>query len=442
MDCDTRAVLVQACHNSGANTTRGTCDQKNLVVECLYWHAIIHKDFIANMQYEPSASLPKPDALSAEHSARVREHVRARIDRAGGQISFAEYMQEVLYAPGLGYYSAGTTKFGTAGDFITAPEVSSVFGIVLARQVAEVLQDINDGSILELGAGSGKLAVDMLTALERSNSLPVAYHILEVSPDLQARQKQRILSALPHLNDRVHWISALPQDFEGVVVANEVLDALPVERFVRQQHAILQSCVAAEGHDFLWSTAPAPERLQSAIAAIEADLGETLADGYTSEVSLAAPLLIGDLAKSLKRGAAFFFDYGVSQHEYYATDRSDGWLRCHYRHHAHNNPFIYPGIQDLTTWVDFSTIASAAVANDFDLLGYQTQSQFLMGGGLEREMQGFAELPIKSQLELSGQIKTLTLPGEMGENFKCIALGCGDIRSPSAFHFADRTRSL
>ena len=394
------------------------------------------------MQYETPASLPEPDELSREHSARVREHVRTRIQNAGGQISFAEYMQEVLYAPGLGYYAAGTAKFGAEGDFITAPEVSSVFGFVLARQAAEILQVLNEGSMLELGAGSGKLAVDILTALERIQSLPASYRILEVSADLQAKQKQRILEALPHLYERVQWISALPEDFEGVVIANEVLDALPAERFVRQSSGILQSCVALQGEEFVWSTAPAAGRLQDAIAEIEADLSEPLADGYTSEVSLAAPQLIGDLARSLKRGAAFFFDYGVSRREYYAADRSEGWLRCHFRHYAHNNPLVHPGIQDLTTWVDFSAIAGAAVLNGFDLLGYQTQSQFLMGGGLEREMRDFAELPVKSQLELSGQIKILTLPGEMGENFKCIALGIGDIRSPSAFHFADRTRSL
>ena len=394
------------------------------------------------MQYEPSASLPEPDKLSEEHSARVREHVCAKIERAGGQISFADYMHEILYAPGLGYYSAGSSKFGPAGDFITAPEVSSIFGTILARQVAEVLQQIDGASILEFGAGSGKLAVDMLTALEGADALPVSYQILEVSADLQARQKQRLWDALPHLMDRVQWLSELPQDFEGVMVANEVLDALPVERFVRHKAEVLQSCVAVQSQDFVWKTSPASERLSSAVANIEADLGEALADGYTSEVSLAAPLWISDLAKSLKRGAVFFFDYGVSRREYYAHDRSDGWLRCHYRHRAHDNPLINPGIQDVTSWVDFSAIAGAAVENGLELLGYQTQSQFLMGGGLENELHGFAELPLKSQLELSGQIKTLTLPGEMGENFKCLAVGRGDIDTPSAFHFADRTKTL
>ncbi len=394
------------------------------------------------MQHEQPASLPQPDELSAKHCARVSDHIRARIDAAGGQISFAQFMQEALYAPGLGYYTAGATKFGVDGDFITAPEISSVFGRVLARQSAEVLGEIEGGEILEFGAGSGKLAVDMLTALEELGALPDSYQILEVSADLQERQKQRMQAQIPQLADRVQWISDLPRDFEGVIIANEVLDALPVERFVRRGSGVSQLCVSLEAERFVWTERAAPELLESAVIAIEAEIGRTLENGYTSEVSLAAPRWIDALANSLRRGAVFLFDYGVSQREYYATDRTEGWLRCHFRHHAHNNALIYAGIQDLTAWVDFSSIAGAAVSNGFDLLGYQTQSQFLMGGGLEIEMQGFTELPLPRQLELSGQIKTLTLPGEMGENFKCIALGRGAMDTPSTFHLADRTQVL
>jgi len=394
------------------------------------------------MQHEQPALLPQPDELSAKHCARASEHIRAKIDDTGGQISFAEFMQEALYASGLGYYNAGATKFGADGDFITAPEISSVFGRILARQSAEVLGEIENGEILEFGAGSGKLAVDMLTALEELGTLPDSYQILEVSADLQERQKLRMQAEIPQLADRVRWISDLPQNFEGVIVANEVLDALPVERFVRRESGVSQLCVSLEAERFVWTERAAADRLASAVAEIEADIGRTLADGYTSEVSLAAPRWIDALANCLRRGVVFLFDYGVSQREYYATDRTEGWLRCHFRHHAHSNPLIYPGIQDLTAWVNFSSIAGAAVANGFDLLGYQTQSQFLMGGGLEIEMQGFTELPLPRQLELSGQIKTLTLPGEMGENFKCIALGRGVTDAPSTFHFADRTQTL
>ncbi len=394
------------------------------------------------MQYEQPASLPEPDDLSAQHSATVSDYLRARINSAGGQISFAEFMHEALYAPGLGYYSAGLTKFGAGGDFITAPEVSSVFGRVLARQCAEILSDIEDGEILEVGAGSGKLALDMLKAMDELDALPAIYNILEVSPDLQDRQEKRIENELPQLSNRVRWLRELPGNFDGIVVANELLDALPVERFVKRASGVYQQCVSLDGGEFVWAEKEAPDRLASVVAAIESELGNALLEGYTSEVSLAAPSWIADLARSLRHGAAFVFDYGVSRREYYARDRTDGWLRCHFRHHAHNNPLILPGIQDLTAWVDFTAIASAALAGGLDILGYQTQSHFLMGGGLEIEMQGFAELPVAKQLELSGQIKTLTLPGEMGENFKCMALGRGEIVTPSAFHFADRTQTL
>ena len=394
------------------------------------------------MQYEQPASLPEPDELSAEHSARVREHLRKKIAGAGDHVSFAEFMHEALYAPGLGYYSAGSTKFGADGDFVTAPEVSPVFGRVLARQCAEVLGEIENGEVLEIGAGSGRLAVDMLGALDALNALPAAYQILEVSPDLADRQKKLLHRELPHLLDRVHWLSDLPKTFRGVIVANEVLDALPVERFIRRVDGVFQMCVSIEGEEFTWLEQVAPDRLAEAVRAIEADIGQVLPDGYTSEVSMAAPSWIKDLAGCLSHGAAFLFDYGVSRREYYAPDRVGGWLRCHFRHYAHSNPLLHPGIQDLTAWVDFSAIAGAANAAGLDILGYHTQSQFLMGGGLEIEMQGFRDLPMLEQMKLSGQIKTLTLPGEMGENFKCMALGSGDIAVPIAFNFADRTHTL
>lgn len=394
------------------------------------------------MQYEPAAALPQPDESSRQHCEQVSDHLRNKIADAGGSISFAEFMHEALYAPGLGYYSAGSIKFGAGGDFVTAPEVSPVFGRIVARQVAEVLASVEGGAVLEIGAGSGRLAVDMLTALEALDALPGAYNILEVSAELQGRQERRLRAEIPHLAGRVRWLCGLPQDFEGVIVANEVLDALPVERFVRRDRGVFQIGVSWQDNKFTWLESLAAGRLLAAVNEIEAELGRPLDSGYMSEVSLAAPLWIEDLASSLQRGAAFLFDYGISQREYYASDRSDGWLRCHFRHHAHSDPLIYPGIQDLTAWVDFTRVADAAVANGLDLLGYQTQAQFLMGGGLELEMQHFLQQPVEQQLELSGQVKTLTLPGEMGENFKCIALGRGEVDSPSAFHFADRTQTL
>jgi SAM-dependent MidA family methyltransferase len=394
------------------------------------------------MQYEQPATLPKPDEVSAQHCARVTEHLQQFIAEAGGAISFGSFMHEALYATELGYYAAGSIKFGSDGDFVTAPEVSPVFGRVLARQCSEVLAEIDGAQVLEIGAGSGRLAVDMLKALEALNALPGAYNILDVSADLKGRQEQLLNSEVPHLADRVQWLSGLPSKFEGVIIANEVLDALPVERFRRSDTDVYQCCVASDGGRLVWTERVASEALIIAVHDIEDDINASLADGYTSEVSLAAKAWVADVAGCLERGVVFLFDYGVSRREYYAADRFEGWLRCHFRHHAHNNPLLYPGIQDLTAWVDFSAIAGSAVVSGLDICGYQSQAQFLMGGGLEIEMQGFEALPAIKQIQLSGQIKTLTLPGEMGENFKCMALSRGDLKTPSAFSLADRTQTL
>jgi SAM-dependent MidA family methyltransferase len=394
------------------------------------------------MQLDLPPSLPDPDAHSALHSERMAAFIRERIDDAGGDISFAEYMQHALYAPGLGYYAAGTTKFGEAGDFITAPEVSSVFGRIVARQCAEVLTQIDGGEILEYGAGSGKLAVDILGCLAELDALPSAYRILEVSADLRERQEERLHQQVPDLAHLVTWLSAPSDSIHGVVVANEVLDALPVERFVRRDDGVKQLRVQAGRHGFEFAELPAPERLASAVEKIEREIGEQLPDGYVSEVCIALPDWIAQVSGSLQEGVVLLFDYGVSRREYYARERSDGWLRCHFRHHAHNDPLVLPGIQDLTAWVDFTSVAVAAAEAGFNVAGFSTQAQFLMAGGLDLEMQGFEILSLEGQLELSRQIKTLTLPGEMGEHFKCMALRKGSSTTPSAFDLADRTHTL
>ena len=394
------------------------------------------------MQHEQPPSLPEPDSASAAHSDLVANHIRTQIEAAGGSIGFGEYMQHALYAPGLGYYAAGAAKFGEAGDFITAPEVSSVFGGVVARQCAEVLAQIPDGEVLEYGAGSGKLAVDVLVALERLGSLPTAYRILEVSADLRERQEALLQQQVPELMSRVTWLDAPPTKARGVILANEVLDALPVERFVRRDGAILQQRVAAAGREFAWVDAPAPAKLVAAVEAIEEELGAPFPEAYVSEVCLAAPSWIEGLADVLQTGTAFLFDYGVSRREYYALERSSGWLRCHFRHHAHNDPLVLAGIQDLTAWVDFTAVAEAAVAAGFEIAGYSAQAQFLMAGGLAQELKNLATLPLQEQLALSRQVKTLTLPGEMGEHFKCMALQKGALARPSAFGLADRTHTL
>ena len=387
-------------------------------------------------------SLPEPDTASAAHSERAAAYIGDLIAAAGGSISFAEYMHHALYAPGLGYYTAGATKFGADGDFITAPEVSRVFGGVLARQCAEVLGQVEGGAILEYGAGSGKLAGDMLEALARLDALPSAYLILEVSPDLRERQQAYLHDRLPDLVARVAWVDAVPDPLRGVIVANEVLDSMPVERFVRRDAGVMQQRVVIDDGGFGVIEAPAPGNLAQAVATIERSLGTRLAEGFMSEVCLAIPPWIGGMAAALREGVAFLFDYGVSRREYYAPDRSSGWLRCHFRHHAHDDPLILPGIQDLTAWVDFTSVANAAAAQGLDVAGYSAQAQFLVAGGLEYEMQDFDDLSTGAQLELSQQVKTLTLPGEMGERFKCVALSKGNIATPSAFSLADRTHTL
>jgi SAM-dependent MidA family methyltransferase len=395
------------------------------------------------MQHPQTLLLPEPDPRSREHSDRVTEYIRGVIAAAGGQISFAEYMHHCLYAPGLGYYSAGTTKFGDAGDFVTAPEVSSVFGKVLARQCAELLPQLSSPAILEFGAGSGKLAVDLLRALAATGSLPAeGYKILEVSADLRERQEEKLHDEVPELAERVTWLDQLPQDFSGIVIANEVLDALPVERFIRHESGVSQVCVAVDGDAFVLTERDAPDALGTAVERIEDSIGQALPSGYASEVCLAAPHWIADLADALREGFVFLFDYGVGRPEYYARERSGGWLRCHFRHHAHDNPLILSGIQDLTSWVDFTTVAEAALGAGFEIAGFVPQAQYLIGGGLDQVLADFAKLPTDAQLRLSAEIKLLTLPAEMGENFKCLGLSRGDLATPGGFALADRTTSL
>ncbi len=394
------------------------------------------------MQYDTPDSLPKPDAESAMHSIRVATHLHEQIASAGGEISFAEYMHHVLYAGGLGYYAAGATKFGREGDFVTAPEVSPLFGRIIARQCTELLPQTKDRQMLEFGAGSGRLAVDILGALDELAALPTNYLILEVSPDLQNRQRHLLEAELPHLAGKVNWISSAPKNFSGVMIANEVLDALPVERVRRQSSRLMQCSVRSDGDTFAWSERAAPAQLQAAVEAIESDIGMQLADGFTTEVALAADHWIAEIARGLVDGAVLLFDYGVARREYYAADRDDGWLRCHFRHHAHSDPLCLPGIQDITSWVDFSAVAAASVKSDLDILGYTSQAHFLMSGGLAAETEALLDLPTAEQIRISGEIKKLTLPGEMGENFKCMGLSAGEIGVPSAFLHRDRTRTL
>ena len=388
-------------------------------------------------------ALPQPDADSQAHSERVAGFQKQQLEMAGGSLSFADFMHHALYAPGLGYYVAGARKFGVDGDFVTAPEIAPVFSRVLGRQLAGVLQQFADDeqNILEIGAGSGALAVDVLGALSELEYLPATYQILEVSPELALRQREAISDALPQIIDRVCWVDRFPTEFCGVVIANEVLDALPVERFRKQDGQVLRDCVTASKAGFEWQSGPAPDNLRAAVAALEADVGP-FADGYVSEVCIAAEAWISELAASLKRAAVFLFDYGVSQREYYAPDRHEGWLRCYFRHRMHNDPLILTGIQDLTSWVNFTQIAGCAVTAGLQVDSYASQAHFLLSGGLQEEILLINEMPTAAQIELSRQVKVLTMPGEMGENIKLLALSTGDIEVPDVLLATDRAHTL
>ncbi|HEV2112109.1 MAG TPA: SAM-dependent methyltransferase [Gammaproteobacteria bacterium] len=383
-------------------------------------------------QTAPGLPAPAPDALA--HSRRLGARIREEIRAAGGAVPFVRYMELALYAPGLGYYSAGARKFGAAGDFVTAPELSPLFSRCLARQCAEVLQALGEGDVLELGAGSGVMAADMLLELERLERLPREYLILEVSADLRQRQRALLEARLPHLLPRVRWLDSLPERFDGVILGNEVLDALPAERFRKTATGYEQYCVAEQGEGFAWMTGVAPGELSAALSALESTLPALLPTGYSSEICTALPPLFASLSAALWRGAALFLDYGYPRAAYYHQERSMGTLMCHYRQRAHGDPFLYPGLQDITAHVDFTAVAEAATAAGFELAGYTTQAHFLMALGIA----AFAD----AGLEPARQVKLLTLSEEMGERFKAIGFIKGMDVPLSGFALRDLSRTL
>lgn len=334
-----------------------------------------------------------------------------------GWISFARYMELVLYAPGLGYYTAGAHKFGETGDFITAPELSPLFGRTLARQASEIMND-SAPCLLELGAGSGKLAVDLLLELERQGNLPENYLILEVSADLRSRQQALLEQRLPHLSNRIHWLDSLPEHFSGAIIANEVLDALPVHKVRWQDSALNEMGVAWKESGFVWQ-----ERTITAPALLQAAQKINAADNYVSEICLAARGLVTSLANCLTKGSILFFDYGFGAREFYHPQRATGTLMCHYRHRAHDDPFFLPGLQDITAHVNFTDIAECAIDAGLELQGYTNQAFFLINSGITELLSGTSPENLRDYLPLSAQLQKLTSPAEMGELFKVIALG-------------------
>jgi len=363
-----------------------------------------------------SRNLPIPDTAAQALSQQLTSVIHAEIT-AKGPISFARYMELALYAPQLGYYTGPAHKFGSRGDFTTAPELSPLYGECLAHQIQPILQHLEVADILEFGAGSGQLALNTLTALEKSNTLPDHYYILELSAELQQRQKKLLAEKIPHLLERIIWLQQLPENLQGVVIANEVLDAMPVERFQWQNQQAKQLMVDWQNQQFVPITQPAPANLSEKIAQLNIEFSEN----YSSEINLALKSWIAAIANFLQRGLVLIIDYGFPRHEYYHPDRSMGTLMCHYQHHAHDNPFFWPGLQDLTTHVDFTAVAEAAIAANLSVGGYTTQANFLLGCGLLAIADNMNN-DEKQQYSVAQQLKKLLLPGEMGELFKVMAL--------------------
>ena len=372
----------------------------------------------ASGNHRGGLDLPSPDAAALAHSKRLEQAIAERIEAAGGAIGFDEFMQMALYQPGLGYYTGPAVEFGETGDFVTAPEISALFGQCLARQVEDLLARGCGPRLLEFGAGSGKLCAQILAEsadIER-------YLILDLGAGLKHRQREYLEACLPAaLFAKIEWLSALPADFEGVVLANEVLDAMPVSRVVRRDRW-RELGVESSARGFAWREIPARDSAEAAMRAIEARLGD-LPDGYASELNLNLEPWFGALAECCKAAVILVIDYGYEQDQYYHPERRDGTLSCHYRHRVHFDPLIYSGLQDITAFVDFDAAADAAEAAGFEVRGLVSQGRFLLANGLlelvEREAARGADL---QRLALAQQVKTLTLPGEMGEKFKVLAL--------------------
>ena len=398
-----------------------------------------------NRHQARGADLPAPGQAAAEHSERLRQLIYDDIGANGGRINFARFMELALYAQGLGYYVAGARKFGEAGDFVTAPEISPLFSRALARQVKAVLESLGQADVLEAGAGLGTMARDILLELEAQDCLPGNYFIIELSPDLRQRQRQTIEAGAPHLLDRVMWLDALPQSgFRGVVLGNEVLDAMPVHVVEMTASGLAERYVVATDTGFAWQTGELSDpALAQRYQRLQQEVGEDIfCKGYTTEINLAADAWVTSLADMLEAGLILLIDYGFPQAEYYFEERTGGTIMCHYRHRSHPDPLILVGLQDITAHVDFTAVAHAGANAGLDVAGYTAQAPFLLGNGLTELAQLTPEGDVRQHLDVTQQIKKLTMPSEMGELFKVIALG-RELDIPlMGFMFQDRRNRL
>ncbi|MCL2161066.1 MAG: SAM-dependent methyltransferase [Betaproteobacteria bacterium] len=391
-------------------------------------------------------NLPVPDTDALAQSSGLAVLIEREIASAGGWISFHRYMELALYAPGLGYYSGGTQKFGKGGDFITAPELTTLFGQTLAAQVAEIMR-ASHPAVIEAGAGSGVLAIDLLRELERLDCLPEFYGILELSAQLRARQRQTISALDPQLASRVVWLDAPPETFSGVLVGNEVLDAIPTHVVAAREGGFFERGVACrQDGAFVWADRPARGRLLAAAQKLPLPTGMIEEGGgeFVTEINLAAAAWIADWGARLRHGALLLFDYGYPRDEFCLPFRARGTLKCHYCHRAHEDPFLWPGLNDITSSVDFTAMAEAGFDAGLDVLGYASQGQFLLNCGLLEYLAGRGPEGSAEYARASVAAQKLTLPNEMGELFKVLALGRGVATDVPLMGFArgDRTHVL
>ena len=383
--------------------------------------------------------MPSPSAEARAHSELVVAHIAQTIATAGGWISFADYMGAALYAPGLGYYSAGARKFGREGDFVTAPELTPLFGRALATQLADVLAGVSEGELIELGPGTGRLAADVLAALAPRDALPTRYRLMEISPDLRARQDEYLRRRIPELFARVEWVDDLPERWRGVVIVNEVLDAVPPHLVVRRGGDWFERGVALDaGRHLTWSDRPlARGTLRNTACALFPPVCD-----YVSEINPAAQALVKNIAQRCETGALLVMDYGFPAAEYYHPQRSAGTLMTHYRHRALSDPFFLPGLADLTAHVDFSAIAHAGVAGGMTVAGFTTQAHFLINCGILDELTSHGDVQATAYLRSASAVQKLLSPAEMGEHVKVLAMARGMKENLVGFHNGDRTHSL
>jgi SAM-dependent MidA family methyltransferase len=387
-------------------------------------------------------TLPQPNADAIAHSLALSEKIHQAIQLNDGWMNFADFMHRALYEPGLGYYSGGAKKFGFAGDFVTAPEISPLFAKTIANQVAQVIQALNirniQSNVLELGAGTGRLAKNLLLALHDSRSAIQHYFILEVSAYLRKVQREKLQAELPaELFEKVVWLDALPKEFNGFILGNEVLDALPIHIVKRHDQGLFEVGVSSDNSQFSWQEKPIEDRqLNQFVEALN------LSEDYTIEVCPAASGLIASLAEMLQKGALMMVDYGFSRVEYYHPQRHQGTLMCHYRHHAHDNPLLYLGLQDITAHVDFTRVAEAGVHAQLDLAGFTTQAQFLINAGMMKYLEEAAADKQENYLPVVAAAQKLLSPAEMGDLFKVIAFTKNLDIDLIGFSAGDKTHTL